>query len=401
MKKSSMWPNQPGSVADQTNAALVRVLKARYEAADQVRRGVCLLNAGQFQMAEAAFRRAVESGCADQSLPALLAASLVAQDRITAATEQFVEAVRQDDAQTPARIRHALWLWSTGDSDGAIDALREGVRLDPENAELHFQLGTLLTSRDEYEEAELRFLQAINIDRDHVEAAVSLALCCGVRRAPEEALVHLQRAQARRPLDARIGLLLSQAAAAVDRQGQLARVLAEMPSETDLFEERGIEELSRVIEGEPDFVDAFLSISIGDVDEQVYAMLLRTIEAALSRQPEHAELHYHCGRVLERLGRSEEAIQENERAVQLDPNLTKALIELSRLYHRTDRDTDARTRLEQAIAAGAEYADVYFLLGNLYRSEGKISRAASAYRKAIGLNEGYEAAIEALDALPV
>ncbi len=396
-----MWPDNSGNAATQTEVLLVNVLKSRYEAADQVRRGVCLLNAGQFQLAEVAFRRAVESGCADQSLPALLAASLVAQDRMTAATEQFVEAVKQEDAQVPARIRHALWLWSTGDSDGAINALREAVRVDPECAELHFQLGTLLTTREEYEEAELRFMQATNIDRDHVEAAVSLALCCGVRRAPEEALVHLQRAQARRPLDARIGLLLAQAAAAVDRQGQQARVLAEMPTETDLFEQRGIEELSRVIEGEPDFVDAFLSIPIGEVDEQTYAMLLRTIEAALSRQPQQAELHYHCGRVLERLGRQEEAIEQNERAVQLNPGFTRALIELGKLYHRTDRNADALTRLERAIDNGAEYADVYYLLGNLYRNEGKISRARTAYQKAIVLNKDYEAAIAALKALPV
>jgi tetratricopeptide (TPR) repeat protein len=162
---------------------------------------------------------------------------------------------------------------------------------------------------------------------------------------------------------------------------------------------RGIEELSRIIEIDPDFVDAFLSIPAGDLDEQVFAMLLRTLEAALERQPEHAELHYHCGRVLQRLGRNEAAIDENEKAVRIDPMFTRALIELGRLYHQTDRRDDATTRLEQAIEAGAEYADVYYLLGNLYRDKGEITLARSAYRRALDINTGYEEARQALAAL--
>jgi tetratricopeptide (TPR) repeat protein len=173
-----------------------------------------------------------------------------------------------------------------------------------------------------------------------------------------------------------------------------------MPDDDGIHDERGIEELSRVIEAEPDFVDAFLAIEDGNVNAQVFTLLLKTLLTALSRQPAQAELHYQCGRVLARLGRHEEAIRENEQAVELKPEFTRALIELGKLYHQTDRDADAATRLEQAIAAGADYADVHYLLGNLYRNQGRVGRARSAYRRALLLNDRYEAAHEALEALP-
>ena len=95
-----------------------------------------------------------------------------------------------------------------------------------------------------------------------------------------------------------------------------------------------------------------------------------------------------------------EAIAENERAVEINPKFIRALVKLGELYQKTDRSADAKTRLERAVAAGAEYADVYYLLGNIYRDEGKVTHARSAYRHALLLNKRYEAALEALEALP-
>lgn len=384
----------------------VQRLKDRFERADRIRRGVCLLNAGQYEQAEATFKRVLDNGSTDPSVASYLAACLLGQGEPEAAAEQFSCIVAEDSSQVAAQIRHALALWSAQKCDEAIHSLREGIRSNPECAELHFQLGTLLASLERYEEAELRFTQALNIDRDHTEALVSYALCCAVRNTPSEALSYLRRAQALNPHDARIGLLLSQTAKAVQHQGLTVRMRAQMPKPDLLVDSRGIEELSRVIEAEPDFVDAFLSLPVGQfathmrVDECIFTLLLKTLEAALERQPEHAELHFHCGRVLDRLGRHQDAINENERAVQIDPTFIRALIELAKLYRKTDRTADAATRLEQAIAAGAEYADVYYLLGNLYRDRGNLARARRAYAQAIVLNERYEAAEKALEALP-
>jgi len=307
--------------------------------------------------------------------------------------------VVDDETDTRAQIRLALALWAGGNQDEAILSLREAIRCDRENAELHFQLGTLLTAMDRIEEAELRFTQALTIQKDYAQAYVSLAMCCGVRQAPIEAVKHLKHAQSIRPFDARIGLLLTQAARAVQQQGLSLAVHAQMPLEDHLGDEVGIDLLSRVIEQEPDFVNAFLSIPFDQIDTNIFSMLLITIRVALERQPEHAELHYHCCQVLERLGRSREAINEGELAVALDQQHTKALIRLANLYRATNRSHDGATRLEQAIALGADYADVHVLLGHLYRDCGHLNRARSSYERALAINGQYVEAQQALTSL--
>jgi len=296
-------------------------------------------------------------------------------------------------------IRLAHVLHEDGRCDEAVSVLRDCIARSPENAELHYQLGTLLTDRDDYEEAELRFVQAVNLDRQHTEAYVCLGLCCGVRQAPDEALRHLRRAQARRPRDARIGKLVALAAKAASDAGYKVGICATMPDDEIAGDPQGVEALAGVIENDPEFIGAILSIPVDRVHEQLFALMLKTIQVALERQPEHAELHYHCGRVLARLGRRDDAIHANEKAVAIDPKCVNALVELGRLYQETDRYADAADRLEQAIDAGAAYADVYFMLGNLYRDRGDCEQARKAYVGALRINKQYGDAKKALDAL--
>jgi Flp pilus assembly protein TadD len=75
------------------------------------------------------------------------------------------------------------------------------------------------------------------------------------------------------------------------------------------------------------------------------------------------------------------------------------LIQLGRLYHQAGRDPEAIERLCQVIAMGAEYADVYYLLGNLYRRNGQAAQARRAYVRALKINKNYEAARTALETL--
>jgi len=383
----------------QRSQHLIDLLRTHYEVSRDIRQGICMLNSGLYEKAQAAFQHASQQGCADRSLPSFLAACLIGRGHLRDATQHFTDMVANNETDTQAQIRLALALWAGGNKDEAILSLREAIRCDRENAELHFQLGTLLTSMERIEEAELRFTQALTIKKDFAKAYVSLALCCGVRQAPLEAVKYLKHAQSIRPFDARIGLLLTQAVHAVKQQGHALAIHAQMPMEDHLSDEAGIDLLSRVIEQEPDFVNAFMSIPFDHVDTNIFSMLLKTIQVALERQPEHAELHYHCCQVLGRLGRENEAINEGERAVTLDQQHTKALISLANLYRATNRSHDGASRLEQAIALGADYADVHVLLGHLYRDCGHLDRARSSYERALAINDSYVEAQQALSSL--
>jgi tetratricopeptide (TPR) repeat protein len=386
----------PGSADSELSARL----KAHFQAENDVRRGVCLLNAGKYDEAALAFSRAAAQKGNSTPLASYMAACCIGRGETSAAVKHFSKAVEQDDKDVTARIRHGLALWTDGREEEAIEALRAAVALTPESAELHFQLGTLLANREQYEEAELRFTQARNLDRNHAQALMGLAMCCGLRNAPDEAVEHLQRAQVRRPEDATIGLMLAQAARAARQLGHAVGLRATMPKEGPEIDQRGIEELLAVIQNEPDFVEAFLSVPHDQIDPRVFSVLLSALQRALEHQPEHADLHYHCGQVLARLDRPLDAIEANERAVAIDPHHVRALIALAHLYRLMDRPGEAAERLEEVVAAGVEYADVFCLLGHLYRERGQYGRARSAYHRALCMNESYKDAREALAALP-
>lgn len=367
---------------------------AHYRAAGEIRRGICLLNAGQFDQASIAFQRAIDAGCAREELSAYLAACLISQGKHDEAARLFRDG---PDEQAPHRavIRSALALAAADQADRAIDTLRQGLATFPECAELHFQLGLLLATNGAYEEAELRFEQAASLDRDHVDALVNLGLCCGVRHAPAEALNHLQRAQSRRPDDARIGLLLAQAARTARQLGQPVRVRAVMPEPSTGRDAKCIQELAEIIEKDSDLIEALLAAP----DRRLTTALAGALEILIKRHPDKAEFYLQHAQAVERLGKTELAVIEAERAVALDPTLARAMVELGRLYQMVNRPRDAIAQLEQATRSGARYADVYLRLGNLYRELRQHSRARRMYEEALTINEGYEAARSALASL--
>jgi len=380
---------------------LQSMLRAHYRAGRDLRRGVCLLNAGVYDEAAAAFQRAWDAGCAATPLPTYMAACLLGLNQPAEAAKYFAVREPEETGATTNVIRQALSRAEAGEAENAIQFLREAIAQDKESAELHYQLGTLLAARGDYDEAEARFGQAINIDPNHTESLVSLALCCGVRHATSDALRYLQRAQARRPQDARIGLLLAQAAKAVHQRGYRVAAQGTIPEDDPASDRRGIHELTRLVRAEPEFVEAFLALPETEVDGRVFEVLADVVGVLWDRAPGDPHLAHLLGRLHDRLGRWDDAIVCQENAVAIDAWFTKALIELGRLYLQTDRDEDAIARLEQAISAGADYPDVHYLLGNAYQARGEVKRAQMAYRTALALNENYADARRALEAIAV
>lgn len=168
-------------MAGSNEKIIVEQSKSRRTMAERVRRGACLLNAAQYDEAIAELKMAAE--------------------------------VEPDDG--PPRSLAATWFHDQVESNWrnqTFESLREAIAADPENAALHFQLGTMLAETGRFEEAELRFTQVLSISRDHPEALVSLALCHQRRFETGRAISYMQRAQALRPGDAKIALFLAQAA---------------------------------------------------------------------------------------------------------------------------------------------------------------------------------------------
>ena len=367
-----------------------------YRSREHQRRGICLLNAGRYHEAAAQFNESSRLNPGSATLPYYIAECHVHRGAYAAAAEQMGRLLERDGEDVTARIRRAMLLWKDGSPQGAVESLRQSIQAVPDVAELHFQLGTLLAATGGREEAELRFTQAIALDGRHADALVALALCLAEHYEPVQAVRHLRRAQELRPHDARIGLYLTMAMQAAEGTGASMRVMAQMPPDEDPSDDRAVATLSLIVEEDPEFVDALISLPREEVDEGLFRLLLQTIQIALRRRPDQAGLHYQCGRILDRLGEAADAIGSAEQAVAIKPRYVQALILLAKLYQKTNRRRDATDRLEETLRLGVRYADVYLMLGNLYRDGGESDRARDAYRNSLAINGDYREARSAL-----
>jgi len=382
--------------AQESQPVVIEQVKRYFESRDSLRRGICLLNAGCHAEAVDAFRAAMRGNPDSSSLPELLARAYMGCGQYAAAVGQLSELIDRDSDDMASRVRHGLLLWKDGNRSEAIASLRSSIASAPDCAELHFQLGNLLAETGDDEEAEIRYTAAVTLDPKHADAIVNLAMCHAARCEPARALRLLRTAQALRPHDARIGLLLGMALRTTTGLAGSHRAITEMPATSNHTSPRAVGTLSRIIERDPDFLDVFKDIT---ADDELFELLSVAIDAAIQQAPSSSKLHFHRGWVMRRLGRLNEATTATKHGLSIEPDNVRAIIQLARLHEQAGRSDLAVERLEEALRLGACYPDVYVFLGSLYRESGECRRARRAYRRALELNADYDEARLALETL--
>ncbi|MCA1688092.1 MAG: tetratricopeptide repeat protein [Actinobacteria bacterium] len=138
--------------------------------------GICHARNGHPAEAEAAFRRGLEDCPGSPEIRDELAAHLLTERR------DLDEALRlSEEAVALGRdeIRHLHTLGevrlSSGDEEGAAEAYRAMLALDPENPEAHLELGILHEGQGEMAKAEEHFVESLKSDPANPRALYSYA----------------------------------------------------------------------------------------------------------------------------------------------------------------------------------------------------------------------------------
>lgn len=388
--------NKLATIADERS--LPGTLARFYLGQSHLQQGIVELNARQFRSAATHFSEARRINPDSAGLSRYLTACHLGQDRfdLAAAEMERTRATNAADTTLPIRLAHALVR--DGQFERAVQTLTDATNDAPHRADYRFQLALLHASTGHYELAIELLNQAA--EKAPLDSAIQqhLGLALAALGRTTEAVAHLAAAQRLCPGDAYLGLLLALALDSLRESSAAVSGIQAAPVSVDsCSDDPALIALGEVIMNDSDFVEAFLSLPSSQVDQEIFAMLAATLERALERRPDYADLHYHCSRVYQRLGRTDAAINQAGAAVRLNPRYTQALIQLGRLYAETDRRAEAIDRLQSALAAGGDYPDVHFLLGELYRKGGEKVQARSSYRRALELNSNYRRAREALE----
>jgi Flp pilus assembly protein TadD len=183
-------------------------------------------------------------------------------------------------------------LYNSGDYDGALEMLKEGLSLYPSAVELYVGLGYARLAREEYAWARRAFERAAVLDPDHADALVGLG----------ETLL---------------------------RFGERNEALA-------LFR--------RVAEaGYDDDIELMLTIGRALYRAALYADCRDVFAQAAAARPDNAEAAASLGYALHRLGDDVGAGRQIRRALRLDPDLHEARIYLGHLlYDRGDWEAALR-----------------------------------------------------------
>jgi tetratricopeptide (TPR) repeat protein len=83
------------------------------------------------------------------------------------------------------------------------------------------------------------------------------------------------------------------------------------------------------------------------------------------------------------------ALANYRRALEQDPYLVPAIINLGNLHYARDEIAEAQALYERAIGLDADVFEAHFNLGNIFHDLGRYNQAHECYRKALRLNPSY------------
>jgi tetratricopeptide (TPR) repeat protein len=109
------------------------------------------------------------------------------------------------------------------------------------------------------------------------------------------------------------------------------------------------------------------------------------------RNSELAERYFRAASALDDgdEAKHDEAAAAYRRALELDPYLVAALINLANIHYSRDELAEAQALYERAIGLDPDFFEAHFNLGNIHHDLGRFAEAQACYRKALRLNPQY------------
>jgi tetratricopeptide (TPR) repeat protein len=114
-------------------------------------------------------------------------------------------------------------------------------------------------------------------------------------------------------------------------------------------------------------------------------------EPARPPEPSSAEQYFVAASVLDN-GQPEtagEAMANYRRALEIDPYLVPALINLGNIHYACDEIVEAQALYERAVALEPHVFEAHFNLANIFHDLGRYALAQASYRQALHLNPTY------------
>ena len=253
----------------------------------------------------------------------------------------------------------------------ALLALQKAAELLPDDAEAHYNLGTVLKDLGQLDDAVTSYRRALDINPDFAEAHNNLGVALKDFGRLDDA-----GASYRRALDINPDF--------AEAHNNLGIALKDLGQLDD-----AVASYRRALEIKPDFAEAHYNLGIALKDLGQLDAAVASYRRALEIKPEYAEAHNNLGNVLKDLGQAAGAVASYRRALEINLDFAEAHNNLGNALKDLGQLDAAVASYRRALEIKPEYAEAHNNLGNALKDQGKLSEAIAYYRKALDLKQDY------------
>ncbi|MEO8342857.1 MAG: tetratricopeptide repeat protein [Gallionella sp.] len=299
----------------------------------------------------------------------LLGGALQRQGKDALPAFQRVAKLMPDDAE--AHYNLGIVLKSAGQLNNAAASYRRAIALKPDYAEAHSNLGNTLTDLGQPKDAVISYRRALKLNPDSADAHNNLGTALKDIGQLKDAIASYQQAVALKP---DFVLAYYNLGNALKELGQL---------------DEAMHNYRRAIVLKPDFAEAHNNL--GGVLKELgqFTDALASYRRVLELKPDFAEAHYNLGNTLKELGQPEDAVTSYRRAIQINPDLAEAHSNLGNALKELGQFDNAVSSCRRAIEIKPDFADAYNNLGIALKELGKFEAASASYCRAIEIKPNF------------
>lgn len=338
--------------------------------------GIMAMDSERFPLAEHKLLRAINAD--EKFVPAYVNLAIVSQKLgKTGEARQFAQKARELAPRDP-RVIALLGnlLAQNQDLAGAIDTYREGIKTNPDDAMLTYNLAVSLMKRQNYEEAILYFSKASELAPGSEIAAKSQAQLGQIYFAKgnlEMAADHLQKAVQNAPENAKylynLGLVYLRMKRNAEAATQFQKALKSSSGDASVFRA--------------------LAQAFQELGQPGQAAL--ALKRAVYLNPEDLPALFALGDLYAAEKDYLNAADTYKKIVNITPgdaNTEDALVKLGRVYTELERFNDAQEALQKAVSINPANAQAGYALGIVYRKAGRMELAIEAWKRALRPSAG-------------